>query len=473
MPNFEPWDIRRRNPDRRAVLRGALGCVGAAILVPGPRPALAAREDLVLVGISSDVVNKVEGRLPDDTLIARVALHEDMYFDEMLKSDPDAQLLIELRDGSTFELGPDAAIRIDRFIFDPEGGMADKSVEILHGAFRYVSGIVSEDQTTDLMTPHGTLGIRGSVVVGLVDPQTPTFMHVAQGEARFSNAGGASEMRDGDSIAVGSASEAPMRPADMPPALALQALALAVRKLPAVKTVATRPPTPPKKTAAMGKANAVSTEAQAARQTTRTPTRSSAPTVSIARDVPDLNEARAVGLLAATPPATPTPSQKAVIDRLAATSAEARAAVATLTGELGAMHPKSVRRGTATVVRGLANAITDPERLARIVARAAAANPSAAAVAAHAAVIATPKERQAVVVDHVVRAVTEAAPAEAEHVKAAVTAAKAGNKTPPALNGPISKPTNKRSNAGRVSTTKAAPSKAAPSKGGATGATKK
>jgi hypothetical protein len=45
---------------------------------------------------------------------------DDIVFEEDISSGADAKTVIEVRDGSTFEVGPDAVIRIDEFVFNPE-----------------------------------------------------------------------------------------------------------------------------------------------------------------------------------------------------------------------------------------------------------------------------------------------------------------------------------------------------------------
>lgn len=412
--------MRSRVAGRRAVLRATLGAVGGLLAAPLIPRARADGAGLFPVGVSSEVINRVDALLPRDVTPKRVTLAEEMYFDESVKTAPDASLVIDLRDGSSFELGPDAAIRIDRFIFDPEAGTGEKTVEILHGAFRYVSGVITAAPVTSLVTPHGTLGIRGSVVLGLIDPGTPTFLHVAQGEARFSNAGGASDLGDGQSIAVSSAATPPPRAIDTPIGFAAEALALIARKLPTPAALAARATLPPAVAAALARANLEAAAEQRAAQATQTPAKASAPARSVTSEAPGL----------ATAASTPAPP-------------DAAATLASLSAANAALHRVNVRRATSDVIRGIAATRIDASRLARIAARTAANNPAAAAIAAHAAVIGSIEADRAMIAERVTLAVSTAVPAEAERVKATVAAAKGGDATTPELGGTPPKPSMK------------------------------
>ena len=153
-------------------------------------------------------------------------------FEEDITTGDDAKAVIEFRDGSTFEIGPDAAVRIDSFIFNPEESTSHKALQVTRGVFRYVSGYVASDQNTQITTPDGQMGIRGSVAEGIVDPAVPDFVYLGEGSATFTNSAGSSALQPGNSIAVPSAATPPMAAEAMPAPVAAQALQAIESRLP-------------------------------------------------------------------------------------------------------------------------------------------------------------------------------------------------------------------------------------------------
>jgi FecR protein len=175
------------------------------------------------IGHSIFVANLVDGQI-GDTPPTLLRIGDDIVFQEDISTGADAKTVIKFRDGSTFEVGPDAVIRIDEFVFNPEESVGHKTLSVTRGVFRYVSGFVANDQDAKIALPEGTIGIRGSVVVGIVDPAVPAFLHVAQGNATFTNDAGSSAIAAGQSIAIPSRTTPPMRPDAMPAAVAAQTL---------------------------------------------------------------------------------------------------------------------------------------------------------------------------------------------------------------------------------------------------------
>jgi len=146
-------------------------CLGlfAALIVFGGR---AAADVSVEIGRSLFVVSDVEGQF-GDAPPKRIAINDDIVFGEDITTGADAKTAIEFRDGSTLEVGPGSAVRIDSFVFNPEETISRKALHVGSGVFRYVSAFTTADQSTQIQTPGGTLAIRGSVISGIVDTETP------------------------------------------------------------------------------------------------------------------------------------------------------------------------------------------------------------------------------------------------------------------------------------------------------------
>src|SRR4051794_1159936 len=82
---------------------------------------LAARADSVPVGRATLVQADVRSRTA--AVEPRVIRIDDtVLFQDQILTGRDSKAIIEFRDGSTLELGPNAVVTIDRFVFDPEAG---------------------------------------------------------------------------------------------------------------------------------------------------------------------------------------------------------------------------------------------------------------------------------------------------------------------------------------------------------------
>src|SRR5579862_6474057 len=193
------------------------------------------------IGRSIVVVNNVDGQL-GDTPAKHIQVNDDIAFQEDITTGDDAKAVIEFRDGSTFEMGPNAAVRIDSFIFNPEESTSHKALQVARGVFRYVSGYVSSDQNTQITTPAGAMAIRGSVAEGIVDPGVPDFVYLGEGAATFTNSAGSSPLLPGNAIAVPSATTQPMAASGMPAPVAAQALQAIENRLPPRADLANRSP---------------------------------------------------------------------------------------------------------------------------------------------------------------------------------------------------------------------------------------
>jgi len=353
-------------------------CVGlfAALIVFGGR---AVADDAVEIGRTVVVVSDVEGQL-GDAPAKRIAINDDIVFNEDITTGAEAKTAIEFRDGSTLELGPDAVVRIDSFVFNPEETVSRKALQVGSGVFRYVSGFTSADQSTQISTPGGTLTVRGSVISGIVDPETPTFVYVGEGNASFTNDAGSTDMQAGNAIAVPTRATPPMRPAAMPPAVAAQALQAIERRLPARETLRGRPQPDDAWLRHAGAANLlpVSEQARLGGAVTRArPLPAAAGASPIARELGLLTEGHRRNLFDGSQTSR-TPEQEAFIAETRRAMPNAEALLARSALEARALHGSASQAGTALVIRGIAKAAPSPEVVTRVAVAAIHANPAAA-----------------------------------------------------------------------------------------------
>lgn len=331
------------------------------------------------IGRSIFVVNDVDGQT-GDAPAKHIAVNDDILFEEDITTGDAAKAILEFRDGSTFEIGPDAAVRIDAFVFNPEESTSHKTLNVTRGVFRYVSAYVASDQDTKITTSHGQLGIRGSVAEGVVDPAVPDFVYLGEGSATFTNSAGSSALQPGNSIAVPSATTAPMAPDAMPAPVAAQALQAIETRLPPRAALANRPAADEAWLRRAGAADLVPVAEQqrlAAGPTAR-PLPAARGPGGIAGELGLLTEANRLNLFNGQQ-RTRTPEQTAFLARAARDDPNAGATLRRFTTEARGMHAANVTAGTAFVMRGVGHAAPSAEVMRRVTAASVRANPNAAA----------------------------------------------------------------------------------------------
>ncbi|MBT3400257.1 MAG: FecR domain-containing protein [Rhodospirillaceae bacterium] len=129
--------------------------------------AAAVRGDVVLVAAVPQQSKRTVGE--------NVRSGDPVFLGDTIETGPDSGLQIMLMDETIFTIGPDAALIIDEFVYDPETSAGKVTASVLKGAFRFVSGRVAKDEPRNMnvKTPVGTIGIRGTSAAGRVIPANP------------------------------------------------------------------------------------------------------------------------------------------------------------------------------------------------------------------------------------------------------------------------------------------------------------
>jgi hypothetical protein len=100
------------------------------------------------------------------------------FMGDKIESAVDAGIQILLADETVFTIGPDSSLSIDEFIYDPSAQAGRLTASIAKGTFRFVSGRVAAlgPDSMRVRTPSATIGIRGTIVAGQVQPGGETFV---------------------------------------------------------------------------------------------------------------------------------------------------------------------------------------------------------------------------------------------------------------------------------------------------------
>ncbi len=207
-------------------------CIAGMCCVVGPISASAETPAIVAapvapapnqVGVVAAVQNRVSIGKPG--AVGHVAQSgQPVFLGEVVTTDASGRLQIMLLDETIFTIGPNSAITIDEFVYDPSTDAGKVSAEILRGAFRFVTGKIAHKDPTRMKVklPAGTIGVRGTLVVGHIEGQRSTIALVGPGSIVVDNPGAQAGRavtisRPGFGTVIDSMNAPPTPPAFVPP----------------------------------------------------------------------------------------------------------------------------------------------------------------------------------------------------------------------------------------------------------------
>ena len=122
-------------------------------------------------------------------------LGDDIFALDTIATGSDSKLTIIFSDGMEFRLGEEAKLLIDDFVFDQSASTGLQSLSAIKGAFSYQSGLLAENDPSavTIKTPLGTLGIRGTKLMGLADtPEGQCVITLLEGRVEVTGDKGSS-----------------------------------------------------------------------------------------------------------------------------------------------------------------------------------------------------------------------------------------------------------------------------------------
>lgn len=164
--------------------------IAACLLLPGFQAA--AREQ---VGQVTLVKTSLTG--DGQPLASKAPVHRD----ERIRTSASGLGEFLFRDGTKFAVGWNSSVVIDKFVFDDSKSAKDLTVKVAKGSFRWISG-KSKSSAYKIVTPSGTLGIRGTVVDFYVGGDGTTAVVLISGAARFCGRNGCKNLQRSCDVVV-------------------------------------------------------------------------------------------------------------------------------------------------------------------------------------------------------------------------------------------------------------------------------
>jgi hypothetical protein len=161
---------------------------GMALLVGAAFVSFTAGSALARVGVTGATEGDPRGMPPAQT--ERV-LHvgTDIQADELITTGVDDRAHLIFLDGSTVTVGPNARLKIDRYVYDPNTQKGELSLTASKGVFRVIGGKISKSEAITLNTPSASMGIRGGIMIVDVEP-TQTTSYLVFGDVMTASSNG-------------------------------------------------------------------------------------------------------------------------------------------------------------------------------------------------------------------------------------------------------------------------------------------
>ena len=123
-----------------------------------------------LVGVNAAIRNSVQIKPAGGAAFAAAQLKQRVSLGDDIQTASASVLQILLLDKTTFTVGSNARVRIDRFVYDPVKGASAVGASVAKGAFRFMSGKPTRGMPgqSTVNTPVGSIGIRGTIFEGVV-----------------------------------------------------------------------------------------------------------------------------------------------------------------------------------------------------------------------------------------------------------------------------------------------------------------
>lgn len=117
-----------------------------------------------------------------------------VYQDERIRTSTSGLGEFRFDDGTKFAVGGNSSVVIDRFIYDSSKTFDNLTLNAARGSFRWISG-KSKSEAYKIVTPAGTIGIRGTRLDIFVGPGGLTSVVLLEGAARFCGTNGCKDLR--------------------------------------------------------------------------------------------------------------------------------------------------------------------------------------------------------------------------------------------------------------------------------------
>ncbi|WP_158008210.1 FecR family protein [Methyloceanibacter methanicus] len=144
-----------------------------AVSVPAVSPPAYAGKVGVAAAVNPDAFSSLSG-VPNKQL----NIGKSIFYNERIETTTSGLVQVLLVDGSTFTVGPNSNLVIDKFVYDPKKKTGEVVATFSKGSMRFIGGKLSKNAGgVKVNTPSGALAIRGGMFQGNTQKKIYSFLY--------------------------------------------------------------------------------------------------------------------------------------------------------------------------------------------------------------------------------------------------------------------------------------------------------
>lgn len=118
-----------------------------------------------------------------------LTLGTPVYQGDTIETSNDGAVNIVFIDETSMAVSQNARLSLDEYQFDPSTESGTTNLSVLRGVFVFTSGLIGRDDPDDVMidTPVGSIGIRGTIIAGNIQPGGNSEISVLEGAIVIQN----------------------------------------------------------------------------------------------------------------------------------------------------------------------------------------------------------------------------------------------------------------------------------------------
>lgn len=120
-----------------------------------------------------------------------IRIGKSIFYNERISTDANGVVQVLLVDGSTFTVGKNSNVVIDKFVYDPNKKTGEIVTSFSKGSMRFIGGKISKNPGgVTVNTPDGSLAIRGGMAQGTVNSGNSIFSFLYGKEMTYTSNSG-------------------------------------------------------------------------------------------------------------------------------------------------------------------------------------------------------------------------------------------------------------------------------------------
>lgn len=155
-----------------------------------------------------------------DGTVETITIGTPIYQGDIIETDASGAVNIVFIDETSMAVSENARLAIDEYKYDPSTESGTTNFSVLRGLFVFTSGLIGRDDPDDVSinTPVGSIGIRGTVIAGEINPSGESKITVLEGAIVVKNGAMETVLSEQFQTVTLDGFDAPMRDLEIVPA---------------------------------------------------------------------------------------------------------------------------------------------------------------------------------------------------------------------------------------------------------------